>query len=417
MYVAACRGTPLQHVRWHPRQASSLVDYERDGGLIIKYTKNKFGRVSSINEFVHAWDVTSRVKPGLPVYELIPTTSHARLHIDVEGCYTSNEDQDVRLWLSKIMDCVKRALATHHGSDNPAFHMCLCMNDSRGGPQGMTKRSFHLIWPDVIFPNNYHHMHSFITQCVQPLLVDDPDMFWERSKQGTTKTMEKVCALDTGIYTRNRVFRVVFAGKDESSSTFLRPWDPLNWQDVDLNDQTVRRTFIARTLITARESKAIVLECQPGGTRPSRRKRKTPTAQTQGDKLTPRGMTAQHSRMQKEPPPPPTEEDRMDLALLLPLLDTARAYDYSTWARVGWIIARTFVGHDEKGRALFHSFSQRASNYDAESVEHMYSAYDNSYRLGIGTVTMMVQIDNPRGYHAMMKVKKNRRLFANLFNS
>ena len=368
-------------LNWHKKQ-QDCFDASEDGAFIVKNDMYTFGSFDSKQAFVSRWCLGDFNKM-LPIFELI-THDPCALYFDVEQKIAVRQtEEETQEWLRGLLGVIKEQLLTHPDADkltDADLNLVAVSNDCR--PSGTSyKLSFHLTWPNIIFDRNDGAMKRFALDQVKPALAEHSQFVWvEEMKNGT---MTKL-AVDFGVYTKNRAFRVAYGSKD--GRTCLRPWDLDRWEPIKFENKNDQEEWFAASLVSRAsvgEHQHVITTPVPSGDicNPSPSVEVDPSIAEWLDQLT--TSASQEQELAKK---------------LVPLLSLERAIDWTTWSKVGWVISHTFGGNDE-GRGLFHEFSQQAPNYGEASADHIYDT--SAGRVTFGSLTVWAKEDN---YEAAMAV-------------
>jgi hypothetical protein len=243
----------------------------------------------------------------------------------------------------------------------------------------MWKRSFHLTWPDVTFPDNHTTMKNWIAEHVMPVVKKDPVYQWiAQYKRGPTVKY----AVDDAVYSRYRAWRVSFASK--KGKTALTPWDVQRWEPLELSDQDARRDFIDETLCSEvdPDDRTVVQAAAP-----------LPSVAAffeASDNDDDEDM--KESAQPALPISTGSDRERSFVTAALPLLSMERRTKRETWILVGFAIA-TIYGKSVVGRDLFREWSEEAPNYDEAACDKTYM--DSKGQVGIGSLTTWLTEDAP----------------------
>ena len=386
----ALLGTPLHGVTWHGKQAPVLVDCTPDT-VVIKYGDRKFARVPSRRQFLARWSQLLEMGLILPLYELIPHTSFARFHLDIEGVYSDNSPPIIKEWLNEILTMVTASLEKYHQQKHAAFSQYAITNGCRPS-KGKFKRSFHVVWYNVYFTDNHTAMRNFIHNYMWPDIGGDK-----------CTTM----GIDKAIYTRNRAFRLPYSCKNiGEDGNGLLPWDVDTWSTLRFTNNEEKNIYLERCLVAHNDVSSSAVSMATSLNTP---------------KNTDTKNTKRKHRIQADRDSHVVTSKRVCIGIgasdpeaygllqkIMPRLSDARAHDREQWMRIGWIISQE-CGHSDAGRQLFHEFSMRASNYDAKAVNKIYDSSDGTRRLRINTIYKYLKDDDPAYFTSMNRSVVNAR--------
>lgn len=360
------RPAPLG-VAWTKTQ-QECFDSAEDGAFYVKNGRFTFGSFESKQAFVSRW-CESNYEQRLPIFELI-THGACALYFDVEQTVVV-PPSSIQTWISVLIEIIKmqiRGLGQEALTEDD-INSVLVSSDCRASNTGY-KLCFHLTWDRVTFEDNHISMQRFVKDSVNPEVKKHEEYNWVESMQRGVRT-----AIDLGVYTKNRAFRVAYGSTD--GRTCLQPWDVAAWQPVSFNTPAEREVWFAASLITSAHHHHVVSLEPP----------------SIDDDLTLLEWLEAASETQK----------RVSTKLLVPLLsiDRAQGVDgWEVWAKVGFAISQIF-GKDDEGRDLFHSFSRRAQNYDEAAANHVYATSDG--RVTFGSLITWAKEDDPAGAMAALR--------------
>jgi hypothetical protein len=390
--IQSLQGTPFQSMSWYPKQHYIFNDplTNEQGSpprICLKHDKYLFGSTQR-GLFISKWANFSKCCVPLPIYEIIPQVQWVRLHLDIEGVYVSQNDETMKSWLLKIISYTKQALVLYFGSSHSSFDQVHVGNDCRK-KRSKYKRSFHLIFYNVLFENNHVVMKDFIECYLTPLITDDPTMFTEGKS-----------VIDTGIYTRNRAFRVMYASKD--SQTRLLPWSIDTWQEKVFLTLSQRTQYIEQTLVCGAEN-GLRVPTRAIEDKKNHQKRHR-VHNIEKSRFSSVLRKKQKSTLEF------TNQDKADTHDLVKLLmNSSRSSHYQSWMSVGWVIAAVY-NQSTIGWNLFDTFSQVADNYNFKECKKRYDSYDGTYRVTIATLHYWAKQDVPKKYKEWLQ-RRNNRLF------
>ena len=235
-------------LNWHGKYLPAMEEFSSTrGSFIIKNDNTNFACHPSRGDFIEEW-CARQDNDTLPIYEVI-VDGPARLHFDVEGIYPGPPPthDEMSAWLGLVITIVKESLIDI-GVDEKDRERFVIGSDCRPSTDGY-KRSFHLTWCNVFFSNNHTEMKSFIDVHICPKIKAKCALQWiAQYKKGP---MVKF-AVDFGIYTRNRPFRVIYAKKH--GKTCLVPWDRVEWKELIFDSDDKKEEWFESTLVSGADT-------------------------------------------------------------------------------------------------------------------------------------------------------------------
>lgn len=159
--------------------------------------------------------------------------------MDVE--WLSSEDDEGYWRLTKLVKRLKKSIRKEWKDELDGQKVQLLVMEGSRKKLDTWKRSFHVIATNLIMESNTGRMKTFVETFVNDTCKEKAWMWWERKQDGTDNE-EKESIVDLGVYTKNRVFRMPLAHKDddESKTRFQRiakasktVWEPLPLEDED----------------------------------------------------------------------------------------------------------------------------------------------------------------------------------------
>jgi hypothetical protein len=332
--------------------------------------------------FVSAWiSYTADDHDPLFICELIKSDRPCRFYIDAEQVFEKRPPEEFQTdWLLRIISTTKTCLLKLSSDLSPNEVDCvLATNDSRPCLKGNGyKLSFHLTWPRVSFDNNHIHMKAFVKRILIPSLDD--------TVRG---------AVDTSVYSKNRVMRLPFASKVPDRASCLMPWNVRAWKRHVLSEE--KRTFFLSEALVYLGSDNDRHVRMPE--LPNAQVRKIPLqVQQEAPRLAPPQEQARSVHQQRKTiPADAMNRDRPLAKLLVPLLSQARANDRSTWTSVGFCLGHIF-GHNDEGLELYRQFSARSVKFDERAQQDFITIYgQGNGQLGMGSLVRWAESDSSPG--------------------
>lgn len=184
-------------------------DWATSDGKVVK----QFGSVSSHEELLaYIRGLIARGEEAC-IYELVRYNQPCKLYFDVE--WTGPAAADAARTVGAIAAAVDKVLQETSGAARraPAARRCEVLQSSRPDRRpGVTKHSFHLVYPGVTFANNTVAMRRVVDK-----------VFAQYASCGG----EGACPIDVSVYSRDRLFRAPLCWKaNDASRTALRPTGP-----------------------------------------------------------------------------------------------------------------------------------------------------------------------------------------------
>ena len=167
------------------KQKPALEAHDKIGGIVVAEDVSKDGHKRYL---ILPRAEVLRLKG--PFNELIREESVCRLYFDLDGDADAHSSDGVDAVRELIEQVCARVYDVYAIRVNPRDTIVLCSSNE-------TKYSKHILFPDVIFKNNWIHMRNFVRTIDHPL-VDD------------------------SVYTRNRCFRMEGCWKYADPSRVFR---------------------------------------------------------------------------------------------------------------------------------------------------------------------------------------------------
>lgn len=395
MNTKKVRKSSVNDIAWVYKQQECFAKWP--GQFYIKKGQHAFGACLSRDDFIRVWCTDDDYTKGLDIYELI-TCGAARLYFDLEGIYELNHPEALKAWLTTTIDAIQTCLKAIGVSDDQCKSFVVS-NNCRGTAKGF-KRSFHLTFDKIVFPDNNTLMKRFVLESVLPEIRTHRSLRWV-SERKSGESIEY--CVDPGVYTKNRAFRVAYASKDAGGRGLL-PWDVDAWRELDFATAVDRMAWVQRSLCTT---------------------------DTQSPTITSLPVSAGTLSFQPVPPVPPVDtaplpssvapmavdvcpddelelfvehapDDRVKARLLVGLLSTARATTHGTWQSVVWAIAKIF-DQDIEGKRLAHCFSIHAASYDGGAVDRLYYRNIPDVCPGFGSLVQWAREDTPAAAEVIVR--------------
>jgi hypothetical protein len=304
--------SPLDRVQWFRKQRIALASRsEYPACILVKKGMFNFAMYPTQSELARdlarwVWCAQDENR-YLPLFEVIDPASPVKLHLDVEMVCTSRpQDSVVQKMLSTIIALTKDSLPV---ADQARADEELVSADCRPVADGW-KVSFHITWPGVVFADNYSAMKSFIQDRVMPRVREHPELSWGPDKIKW--------AVDAGIYTRQRAFRIAFASKGWGKSPLI-PWDRSRWRPISFGSMAALSQWIYKSLCS-RANGALTTFVSGGAATTSF------VRQNEGVRFTAK-CTAVGSRQSPQ-------KDHLFAACALRCLSNTRAVAHDTWRQV-----------------------------------------------------------------------------------
>jgi hypothetical protein len=373
-------------LKWFFNQQAAW-DNAGDHTFRIKLGMKEFGVYSCRGDFVQVW--CANQGPSLRIYEVIVVGGACRLYFDVEMIdYERTPGADeIKAWLLQILAVIAKALQAED-VDQKYINDVLVGYDCRPKGDNDFKRSFHLIYPEIVFANNHTSMKDFVHNKVLPLAKKESTLSWHKhNKNGPVGD----CALDKAVYTKNRAWRLFYSHKE--GKTAITPWDVDNWTAIEFDKPEDREDYFERTLCGDADShdcgqffssQQPTLEFQPA-------KSQAVDKTTDRPDLLPSNFLgmAGGEPSRKEPA---NKAERMFATKAIEFMKSERKINYQPWRDMGFALSTVF-GKDKEGLQLFDSFSQEASNYDGAAVVKVYNTASGS--IGLGSIFLWLREDAP----------------------
>jgi P4 family phage/plasmid primase-like protien len=405
----------MRHTEYK-KQHSAFEDYNRqlskdENPFIFKKTPYSFRVSPSRDDFIEYW-TEKHSQPDYKVqemYELIycdgsqkkkknenggktacqmgalcedPKHFRARLHFDIEAVHPIEKKIDEAKFIRQFVHIVQSSLIA---IDIPQDHPCLkkyhVLNDCRD-KNGARKLSFHVIFYQISFANNHSAMKPFIDECVMPRVRQNLYLSY------IDNNFQKKFALDTGIYTPNRAFRIAYAGKPGASSC-LKPWDIDSWQEKTFDSIGYLEVYFEETLVCPGKENDELLDVEYTSQIPIKtaRSKRVKTRNNRENRV-----DSPHREMIDRE----ERKNQQETAKLLLPQTYKHASDYTIWLGIGFILANVFESNEE-GLALYQLFSSQASNYSEEGTRDNYYSFDptHSNPPGFGTLVYLAKSEKP----------------------
>jgi hypothetical protein len=369
-------------VAWFQKQDAAFLQ-ATDGTMALKLGMHQFGNFPDRNDFARDWCQEFR-QEGHAVYELL-LDGPCRLYFDIEAEYDEKPtDSENKAWLADLLATIKTALHEGAGvSDNAILDDVLVGSDCRLKSDGSGyKRSFHLVFSNIVFRNNHTAMKTFVVDCVMPRVKTKTQFKWiSVQKNGDVVKY----AIDPLVYTKNRAWRLMYARK--KGKTAMTPWDTVAWQEITYVSDRAREDWFERSLCGQADTEDLdgtIIET-------------TKASATSGPPKVPGGETtipapAVVSPYATTPQLDPGTKAQREFAIqACVFLATWRKIDVNAWMKAGWALA-TIFGKDADGLLVFHQFSQGVANYDKQHCDKIYKGGHS--RIGIGSLITWLKEDN-----------------------
>ena len=363
------------NIRWFKNQAEAF-EHATAITLPIKLDMYEFGNFKDRESFVAEWCSRHR-HSNHPIYELL-VDGPCRLYFDIELEGLKPSDADLKAWLLDIIAEIATALRAI-GVDEKYISDVLVGYDCRES-KGFFKRSFHLVYPEVVFENNHTHMKEFVVEEVKPRITAKKQFKWvaEQKKADVVKY-----AIDFLVYTRNRPWRVMFSRKQ--GKTALIPWDIDHWAELLFdNDEDVEEWF-DRSLCGRADTECGAYFKQSSRTidevmamPPSSAERVEPV------------QASPHAPRPRLEPGNAAERIFVEQAILL--LAPKRRAETAPCLQAVYAIATVF-GKDETGLRLADTFCSGAPNYDRTWCAQVYNGAMGL--VGLGSIITWLREDQP----------------------
>ena len=371
-------------IPWHGTQEPAMRKFrETEGAIIIKDGERKFGSLSDRRNFIKWWIMEGKRARPYSYYELIAEGCPARLYFDIEGVYSGKKPSDEKFekeWLCLVLQtiedgCKSGGIAENKLADRIVSSDCRPTKPTKDGSPRF-KRSFHVTYPNVVFPDNHFSMKHFVETNVRPLFKADQRLQWTAEYKRGPVVKEVV---DFQVYSKNRAFRLLHARKHGKTS--LVPWNVKEWRQMRFESTEEQERFFERSLVMpaagSDDDMFYPRDLQPLA---------APNT-CNGAPVGARGRTVQKKK------PPSSQEDQKLASELVDQLSERRATEWNSWAEIVWTL-KTIFGGSKEGLAVAHKFSRKAGTaYDEEATENMYHL--GKGHLGFGTLQKAAWDDSP----------------------
>jgi hypothetical protein len=376
-------GTGALGVTWYQKQDAAFLQ-ATDDTMPLKLGMYQFGNYPDRNDFAQDWCLTHR-QESHPVYELLLEGS-CRLYFDIEAEHDGEKPPDrvLKAWLASLVAEIKVALQTSGVSNEAFLEDVLVGYDCRPKSDGSGyKRSFHLVYPSIIFNNNHTDMKKFVLEMVMPRVKKKTEFKWiAEQKNGDVVKY----AIDPLVYTHNRAWRVMYARKQ--GKTAMTPWNLDTWREMEFESDQQRQDWFERSLCGRADTEdfeGVVMQTQaqpaPSSSSSSASKSKNSSV--------PAVVSAYITPPQLDPG---TKVQRQFATKACAFLSDLRRTDVNAWMKVGYALASIF-GKNAEGLVVFHQFSAAAPNYDKDHCDQVYKGAGS--RIGIGSLIMWLREDHP----------------------
>lgn len=156
------------------------------------------------------------------LYELIRERHPCRLYLDVEFVSKDGDAKAAHHKLDVLVGLLREDVRKRYADylpDGEQVRVCVLDGSRQSSKEGrQCKYSYHVLLPDLIFPNNTCEMKFFVEHFVEAHVGVD-DLYWTQVKGGKE---ERRSIVDLGVYTKNRCFRTVYSHKvDDVTQTKL----------------------------------------------------------------------------------------------------------------------------------------------------------------------------------------------------
>ena len=367
----------LPQVRWVGKQDKILPKKDRKT-VAIKFGPQLFGLISSKEHFVDAWVRHQCYQSKSPLFEILEENAPCRLYFDIEFEQDSAPDKDLlQMWLQNLLEKIKQSIVANGASFDKTERL-LVSSDCRDSSTGKHKVSFHVTFPDIVFEDNHKSMNLFVHQCVLKEFNNCPEF-----------SPEGKLAIDTKVYTKNRAWRVTWAGKGLDSVSCLVPWDVKKWMPASFSSVEEKAAWMNDSLCCMAHAPNDIFRPAliPSGRAPAAGSATAPVAASYHRlEISISGATES------------TTSAQIFARGTVPFLNQARSENYSTWRDVGFCFSTIFNG-DQEGLDLFQLFSKRSSKYNSDSCSKIYKAGNGSIKLA--SLVRWLQCDHPPAYKAL----------------
>jgi hypothetical protein len=349
--------------------------------------------------------VSEKRHKNIPIYELIEAGKFCKLYFDIEAemdITASDKPSPAadKKWLVRLLALIDLVLqesrvprgATKHktvGSD------CRVSSDGR-----VYKRSFHVIYHEIVFPDNDDSMKDFVKSKVMSKVAGAPGFTWIADHEQQGHVVKS--AVDGAVYTKNRAFRVMWSHK--TGKTAMIPWDIDHWCAKTFDLIKHARDFFSRSLVgagvkDASEAAAKYKFCFPASHRTTRLLF-SPDDDDIAHLSDNPNLEPTMRRRRRRPPLAPGARASASLAArdfvkqVLPLLHRSRyAGDYEKWRNVGFAMSGVFGKTDVEGCLLWQAFSAKASlSYDEKKCKSIFKTANGP--LGVETFIAWLKTDH-----------------------